>query len=180
MVRVDGQSVYVIASPGDGKTLVVRHVSVEPKEWRVSCQVQGSFPFRLPHASIEEERPITVRESKVSLPSPLWGTPALVGSHLVLPMANEKIARLPLPLPEVVNDVQTGFDWKSVRATPEERGHVLALGGDRFLTTDGLRQLRSWEWPAEGTFKPLPAARGGGPKLALADRVVVAPVMGHG
>jgi hypothetical protein len=148
----DGQSAYVIASPGDGKELVVRHVKV-----------------------VAGERKLEVSESKTTLPAPLAGTPAIVGGHLVLPLADENLARLPFPFPDGA-DSRSGPAWLAERAPPGARGHVLALGGDRFLTTDGLRQLRVWEWPAKGLWQPLPKGRDDRPTLELEDRIVTAPI----
>src|SRR5207237_8429973 len=49
----DGQSAYLIACPGDGKELVIRHVSAR-----------------------DEPRKLVVEQSKAPLPAPLLGTPA--------------------------------------------------------------------------------------------------------
>jgi hypothetical protein len=150
----DGQSAHVIACPGEGKELVIRHVKVVPGQ-----------------------RSLRVEDSQVPLPSPLAGTPAIVGSYLLLPLASDKLARVPLPLPARA-ELDIAFDWRSERATPDTRGHVLPLDGNRFLTTDGGRQVRVWEWAGkEGEeWKVFPPDRGDGPTLELPDRIVAAPV----
>jgi outer membrane protein assembly factor BamB len=149
----DGQSAYVIATPGEGKELVVRHVKV-----------------------VAGQRQLSVSQKRVPMPAPLGGTPAIVGKQLMLPLADETLAKLPLPVPQN-GAVTPGLTWRADRAPSEARGHVLGLGGDRFLTTDGLRQVRVWKWPAgEDEWQALPATRGEGPTLELPDRIVAAPI----
>ncbi len=139
----DGHSAYEIAAPGAGKALVIRQV-----EWTAG------------------ERGLRVQQREVSLVSAAGvasalpaGTPAVVGSYLVLPMADGSLARLPLPVPEEQARLESGPDWRSAQASAATPGHVLALGGDRFLITDGSRGLAVWEWPAGKVFQPLPEGR---------------------
>ena len=149
----DGKSVYVVACPGGGKNLVVRDVS-----------------------PVANKRRLRMKEYTVKLPATLGGTPALVGTRLVLPLANGVLAGLTLPLKAEV-DPESGSEWRAPRAVPESRGHVVALGGNRFLTTDGGSGLMCWEWPAPP--KPLarvPLPKGEEPTLALPGRIVSAPV----
>ncbi len=144
MVRsLDGHSAYEIAVPGDGKTMIVRQV-----EWAGA------------------ERSLRVMQREVSLvsaaggaPAVPAGTPAVVGSHLIVPMAEGYLARLPLPVPPEQARFESGPEWRSRQASPSAAGHVLALGGDRFLTTDGRRGLAVWEWPTEKVWQALPEGR---------------------
>ncbi len=150
----DGKGVYVLACPRGGEQLVVRHVGTA------------------------EGRKFEVNEATATLSSPLHGTPALVGGHLVLPLGNGVLARLAVPV-QARAAAQTGADWRAARAAPDSAGHVTALGGDRFLTTDGGRGLWCWQWPAGGTCNALHAegAEVDEPALQLKDRVVTAPLL---
>jgi hypothetical protein len=146
-----GQSAYEVACPGDGKRLVVRHVT--PREG---------------------ERRLKASERAAPLSAPLAGTPALVGSWLLLPLANGDFARLPLPLPEKAVP-ELGDNWRSRKAGPEARCYLVALGNDRFLSTDGGRGLTVWQWPANGLRSLPPDADR--PTLELPDRIVAAPLV---
>jgi hypothetical protein len=145
----DGHSAYAVACPGAGTELVVRHLRFAP----------GGGPQEI-------SKP---RERKARLRAPLGGTPAVVGDRLVLPLANGELARLPWPLPEEAAVAQSGRNWRARRADPGARGHVLALGDDRFLVTDGARGLTCWRWPAGAGFSKLH-------HLDLPDRIVTAPL----
>jgi hypothetical protein len=150
----DGKSVYVIACPRGGRDLVVRHVQ--------------------PAAN---GRSLEVSEGTMRLEAPLWGTPAVVGTHLVLPLGQDGVlTRLPLPLPKQPPIPETGPNWRSERARPTARGHVLAIGPDRFLTTDGARGLTCWEWPANKNVCEVLPKNGDVPTLELPRRIVSAPL----
>jgi outer membrane protein assembly factor BamB len=139
----NGHTAYEIAIPGRSKTMVVREI-----EW------------------VEGERVLHVRQREVGLvaaaggtSAALAGTAAVVGAHLVVPMADGYLARVPLPVPDDQTQFETGPDWRSTQASPLSFGHVLALGGDRFLTTDGRRGLAVWDWPKQKAYQPLPEGR---------------------
>jgi outer membrane protein assembly factor BamB len=150
----DGQSAYEIAAPGNGRQLVVRHV-----RWGAGRQLE-------------------MTERKVPLASPLAGTPAVVGTMLVLPLADGTLGRLKLPLPAVgAEGPEGGPDWRSRRAPSDARGAVVALGPDRFLTTDGALGVTVWQWRAgAGGWNSLPVGRDP-PTLELPQRVVGAPLV---
>jgi outer membrane protein assembly factor BamB len=149
----DGKSAYQIASPGTGTQLVVRHVH-----------------FGGP-------RQLRAEQESVKLPAPLGGPPAVVGTWLLLPLADGTLARLPLPLPAGLASVEVGPDWRDARADANARGYVLALGDERFLTTNGALGLIVWDWPARAmaTWEALPRDQDP-PTWKLADRVVAAPL----
>jgi hypothetical protein len=136
----DGHTAYEIAAPGNGSSLIVRQI-----DWT------------------EGERGLRVRQREVSLlvrggktPLRLAGTPAVVGSQLIVPMAEGYLARLLLPLEEGQTELdRSGPNWRFRLAAPNVPCHVQALGGDRFLTTDGSRGLRVWKWPRNGAWRPL-------------------------
>jgi outer membrane protein assembly factor BamB len=150
----DGKSAYEIAVPGNGRQLVVRHV-----EWGAAG------------------RQLEVTERKVALPAPLAGTPAVVGPMLLLPLADGTLGRLRLPLPANVDAPEAGPNWRARRAPPDARCAVVALGPDRFLTTDGALGLTVWQWrPGESSWQSLPADSEP-PTLGLGQRVVGTPLV---
>jgi outer membrane protein assembly factor BamB len=147
----DGKSAYQVACPGAGNRLVVRHI-------------RFAGPRRL-----------RVTEESAPLESPLHGTPAVVGPRLILPLADGSVGRVPLPLPAELDSLETASDWRDARADANARGYVVALAGDRFLTTNGALGLTVWEWGANAkTFRSLPD--GEEPTLTVKDRVVAAPL----
>jgi hypothetical protein len=158
----DGHGAYELACPGDGKNLLVRQIEWEPAGRRLK-----------------------VAERLVPIPSPLAGTPAVVGTSLVFPMAGGSFGRVLVPLARAVK-VDEGTDWRASLASRDLRGHVTALAGDMFVTTNGGRGLQCWEWPRDrgygqkgtglelddsivGAPVALPAAGGGLPRIAVAD-----------
>jgi hypothetical protein len=102
--------------------------------------------------------------------SPLAGLPGIVGTHLMLPLADGSLARLALPVRDEADPPESGPSWRADRAPPEARGQVVALGGDRFVVSDGARGLQTLEWPAGNpNWTTLPP--GEGPSLEMKGRV---------
>jgi hypothetical protein len=148
-----GQAVYALSFPPGGSELVIRQVGPAP-----------------------EGRRLRGVEHRVSLPFRPAGTPAVVGSQLILPLGDGTLVRIPLPIPAGEVSPESGPEWRANRAGPESRGHVVDLGGNRFLTTDGARGLACWSWPAEQRdWHPLPAGRDQ-LTLELKDYIVAPPV----
>jgi outer membrane protein assembly factor BamB len=149
----DGHVAYELACPGDGKNLLVRQVEWEPAGRRLK-----------------------VAERLVPVPSPLAGTPAVVGTSLVFPLAGGNLGRILLPLPRDVKVDEGGPDWRDYLASREIRGHVLALAGDLFVATNGGRGLNCFEWPRDAAWN---LKNPGGAKvgLELNDRIVGVPVI---
>ncbi len=150
----DGATAYEIACPGDGSQMLVRSIKVDPDARSVSVA-------DLPRAKLDA--------------APV-GLPALVGDHLVLNLANSTTVRMPL----AGGPLEQGPTWRSSAVGAEAPGYVTALGEDRFVTTDGARGLKVFEWPADAkggrTWSPLPKDR----KLltlALKDRITAAPLL---
>jgi outer membrane protein assembly factor BamB len=156
----DGQSAYEIAAPGQGKSLVVRHI-----EWAVGER-------RL----VFTQREITLMPPAGGGPMLPAGMPAVVGAQLIVPMGESYLVRVPLPIPEDKPRFESGPTWRARQAPPNAPGYVLALGGDRFLTTDGARGLAVWEWPMDKPQQPLPETRGD-LTLELDYRVVAPPLL---
>jgi hypothetical protein len=119
----DGQSAYQIACPGNGKTLLVRHVKLD-KDHQVQVLADSRLDLRT---------------------APLHGTPALVGNLLVLPLADGSLARLALPVTDKSLVVGDDYYWRSEQAPPDSRGHVLPLKPDRFLVTNGAHSFKVWQ-----------------------------------
>jgi outer membrane protein assembly factor BamB len=138
----DGQSAYEFAAPGEGKVLLVRHIDWAGRSLRVK----------------QHEVPLTAAAGGTMLVPA--GNLALVGSKLIMPLDEGNLARLPLPVPmeeEKARFQTNGPDWRDRQAPPAAPGYVLALGGDRFLVTDGAHGLAVWEWGEE--YRALPKGR---------------------
>lgn len=122
LVRLADDEAVQVAAPGDGRTLVLRRV-----KWDANKSAW------------------TVEPHEVALPAALAGTPAKVDDHLILPLADGNLHRLPL---DGKPTLQAGPAWRDRYLGPETVGHVTALGGDRFVTTDGHLGLTVWKWAA--------------------------------
>ncbi len=159
----DGHSAYAISAPGQGKDLVVRHVEWAAGDRRLTVT----------------ERPISLIPAAGGLPMLPAGTPAVVGSQLIVPMSEGYLMRVPLPIPAPANQphFESGPTWRDRQAPPNAPGYVLALGGDRFLTTDGGRGLAVWDWPMDKPQQPLPETRGNQPTLELERPVAMPPLL---
>jgi hypothetical protein len=153
-----GHSAYEIAAPGEGKLLIVRHI-----EW-----LDGDRGLHVQ----QREVPLTAAAGGTMLVPA--GTLAVVGSQLIMPLVEGNLARLPLPVPEDNPHFETsGPDWRDNKAPPAAPGHVLALGGDRFLVTDGSYGLAVFDWPAGKSYQALPEGRD---ELTLKlDSLIAAP-----
>jgi outer membrane protein assembly factor BamB len=143
----DGDSAFQIVCRADGKEVVIRQITVDAQ--------------RL--ARVERER-------RVQLVAPLEGTPAVAGPLLVLPLADGDLHHLrwKADTPEA----KLGPDWRVRRAAPDARGHVVALGGDRVLTTDGSRSLIVYQ-AGDKEWRQLPTPEAA---LELKDRIIAPPV----
>jgi hypothetical protein len=155
----DGRSAYEMAAPGDGKSLIVRHIE---------CSGNG--------------RELSISETKtVSLESPIdtgrlipAGPPAVTRSQLLIPMTDGKVHGLSLT--DKQTSPQRGPDWNQLRV-PVAAPSLLALGGDRFLSIIDGRVLAVYELlPGKGmSYQPLP--KDGDPIKPLEYLVVAPPVL---
>jgi outer membrane protein assembly factor BamB len=137
----DGHSAYEFAAPGAGKTLLVRHIEWAGRSLRVN----------------QREVPLTAAAGGTMLVPA--GDLAVVGSQLIMPLEEGNLARLQLPVAEDARFQTSGPDWRDSQAPPAALGHVLALGGDRFLVTDGAHGLAVWEWAPGKEYQALPEGR---------------------
>ncbi len=148
----DGRSAYELASPGDGKQLVVRRVE------RTAAGLEKT-------------------ERDIPLTSPLAGTPAVTDKMLVLPLAKGVLARVTLPLTETPT-LEEGPNWRSRRAPADAVGRVTALGDGTFVTWDGARGLTHWEWSKPKEWRAFPAGKDTrAPTLGLENSLTTDPVL---
>jgi hypothetical protein len=137
-----------VACPGPGKKLVVRQIELGP------------------------EGPPVVKEASGALEANLAGTPARVGDKLVLPLTSGFLVSVPLPWNG--KTWHAGPNWRT--PGPEARGHVTALGDERFVTTDGGRGLTTWEWPQPEAYRSLPEGNESD-TLEMPSRIIAAPLL---
>jgi outer membrane protein assembly factor BamB len=146
----DGKSVYEFASPESGNHLTVR----------------------VYHAGDRQ-----ASEHTLDLPSRLVGTPAVGETRLLLPLADgaTRQVRLPLGMNSVATD---GPPWRASRNNAAAGGHVVWLGGDDFLMSNGQRGLTRWSFGKDDLYFSVPDGRGAAkPTLELTESVAGAPVV---
>ncbi len=161
-----GKTVWQVGCPGtagsanEGQTLLIRKVNWRPGRRELEIE----------------------RESKVILKAAPAGPPVRQGDHVLLPLENAKLVRIPLNAASP--EATPGPDWRARRLGLETRGHVLALDQDRVLTYDGLGGLFCWNWilTAGDVYSKLPDrdtnTRGYlPPTLALKSRLTAAPLL---
>jgi tetratricopeptide (TPR) repeat protein len=150
----DGRSVYEITCPALGGKLTVR---------RFLAGGASGKP-ELTEASVEDAN---LR--------PLAGTPAIVGRSVLLPLTDGTIRRFPLPLTDAAL-AEGGPNWRGERVDEDARGHIVALGAEDFLTTDGSRGLTRWHWPQNESMNFQKVSINGYPFVELPARIVAAPL----
>ncbi len=146
----DGQSAYEVACPGNGRSLLVRHVQLGADR-QVKVLVDKRFD---------------------DLSAPLLGTPALAANLLVVPLADGSLARVALDKWTLTN----GDPWRAEQAAPDTRGHALALAPERFLVTNGARGFKVLQKNAKGNWATVPEETDGAGDV-LENRVTTAPVL---
>jgi hypothetical protein len=162
LMLAGGSSALQVAAPGDGTRLVVRRVSWDKGNWAVETH----------------ELDLTRR-------SPA-GSVALVADHLIVPLTDGVVYRLPVPLGEKPA-LQPGPNWRSRYLGPETPAFVVGLGAGVFATSDGAKVVEVFDWPAEkdrekslastalpqqpvGTPLVLPAVGDRKPRFLVADQ----------
>jgi outer membrane protein assembly factor BamB len=86
-----------------------------------------------------------VTEKRAAVPAAISGSPALTAQHVVVPLADGTLWRQPLDRDARGDD---GPSWRARDAGAAAQGHVLHLGGDDYLITDGRASLSRLSWPA--------------------------------
>lgn len=94
------------------------------------------------------------RTAAVPAPGAPAGPPAAFGDSLLLPTADGSVHRLVWAGLREGGRLVRGPRWSGDRLDPDGLCFVTALGGDRFLTTDGGRNLARWVWPQGGQPQP--------------------------
>lgn len=101
------------------------------------------------------------------------GTAAAGSNFVLVPLANGLVGRLPLD----GSSWSSGPDWRAPGADEAQPGHIVALGNDDFLITDGARGLSRVHWGETKLWKKTAAAalehRILGPPAFLGPDVVV-------
>ncbi|MFN4261195.1 MAG: PQQ-binding-like beta-propeller repeat protein [Gemmataceae bacterium] len=116
----------------------------------------------------------TPRRWEIPLPAPLAGQPALGEDCLILPLRNGVLYQWKLGAP---GPLQGGMDWRHPFADPNAPGHVLHLGEDDFLVTDGSTGLNQVYWPIGRVWKSKNVNEG---NVLDIQRIVAAPVLTPG
>jgi outer membrane protein assembly factor BamB len=98
----------------------------------------------------------------------LAGTPGIMSGSLLVPLDDGSLLRQPVD----GSGGKFGPGWKARHADVGARGHVVVLGAEDFLTTDGSHGLSRWHWPA-GAGEVYKEVR----RVDLPQRLVSAPLM---
>lgn len=106
-------------------------------------------------------------EMHYRLSAPPGGTPFLAGESLLLPLADGDLLRQPLREGAEPSKV---VHWRAPYADAGAQGHVVALGGDDLISTDGSTGLTHWHWPAGPVYQQMA-------KLLLPARITDAPAL---
>jgi outer membrane protein assembly factor BamB len=95
----------------------------------------------------------------------LAGTPAVGPDHLILPLSDGSLLWQGLDGKD-----RQGGKWLGSRVGQNAEGHVVYIGPDEFLTTDGNRGWTRWRWPDNEGTKEVKSGE-------LADRIVATPIL---
>jgi outer membrane protein assembly factor BamB len=90
--------------------------------------------------------------NEYTLPRPLAGTPCLGTDCLVVPLDNGVLLRVPLGGGPMVQ----GPTWRAAAAEEGAQGHVIVVGPNDLIYTDGNRSLGRWSDLADSKPKELP------------------------
>jgi outer membrane protein assembly factor BamB len=147
----DGQSVFQFTCPDDpGNRVIVR-------EFQAGRDKAAEYAI-------------------ADLPARLAGTPAVGPNRILLPLANGDTRVVHLGGAE--GKSADGPPWRATRGDVAARGHVVWLGGDDFLTTNGRRGLTRWRFREGDLFDSVPAEKDARkPTLELPEDIAGAPVV---
>jgi outer membrane protein assembly factor BamB len=114
-------------------------------------------------------------EYAISNVSPqLAGTPAVGANRILLPLADGNTRQVRLPLGDMSAAV-FGPNWRPLDRKYVVRAHIVWLGDDDFLVTNGQRGLTRYRFGQGTTYAQVP--EGKGPTLELAEDVAGVPVV---
>jgi outer membrane protein assembly factor BamB/tetratricopeptide (TPR) repeat protein len=103
--------------------------------------VHASWNPTTMHIRVVDDKRQT-RDMSFPLPAPPAGSPALGSAFVLVPLVNGVLVRLPLE----GGDTLTGPEWRGPGVDESQRCHIVALGNDEFVVTDGGRSLMRLHW----------------------------------
>ena len=107
-------------------------------------------------------------DAKVNTMAPLAGRPIEWNRELLLPLASGEICRLDVKNRRLV----PGPQWRDARSSADAACFLTAGPGDEFLSTDGHREIRRWQWPVESSeWKRV------GERILARESIAVAPLL---
>jgi outer membrane protein assembly factor BamB len=146
----DGKSVFQFNCPDPGTTVIVRE-------------------FRAGRGQASEA---TIG----NLPARLAGTPAVGTNRILLPLGNGDTRQVHLEGKEGTS--KEGPMWRATHGDTAARGHVVWLGGDDFLTTNGRRGLTRWRFRADDVYNAVPAdSDARKPTVQLPEEIAGSPLV---
>ena len=141
----DGKLAFTIAATGEGAIA----------KWVIRRATNGKFDHT----------------GSVTAPAALAGLPAIANGTLLLPAADGFIYRLVMGDGRGVEDkLVAGPKWLLSRAENPEC-FIVPLTSETFLTSDGAKLLKRWNWPAGGGFADDNAA------WSIRERIAIAPLV---
>jgi hypothetical protein len=126
-------------------------------------------------------------EGTVNSPGALVGPPVILGDSLLLPASDGFVHRHVAGTGRTNPDtLAAGPPWGADRRTGEPVCHITPVSDTSFLTGNGTKTLKRWDWPKNGRWTPaggtwelrerpagpgvaLPPAGAGPPRLLIAD-----------
>jgi hypothetical protein len=123
----------------------------------------GPAMLRIRHLPING--PSTTESRK--LPAAIAGTPALGDGFVLLPLADGVAVRLDLG---AAGTVTAGPNWRVPGVDEQSPGHIVAMGGEDFLLTDGGRGVARVSWPSAKVHERRA-------KAELSHRIVAPPAI---
>jgi hypothetical protein len=97
---------------------------------------------------------------------PLAGTPAATADCVYAPLGDGTLWRFPMD-----DKPARSTSWRGAWTSLNALGHVVHLGSDQLLTTDGGRGLTRWTWPLNADSPKREAT------VELPERIAGAPVL---
>jgi outer membrane protein assembly factor BamD (BamD/ComL family)/outer membrane protein assembly factor BamB len=156
LLAADGRSAYEVAAPGDGKSLIIRHI-----EWTGNGR---ELRFT--------EHDVSLLSAAGTVLTPA-GLPIVLGTKLLMALTDGTDG-IVMRMSMEKDEPQTGPTWRATGAPTTATCSLLALSADRFLATDGSRGLNVWEWPPDKEYQSLPKD---GQPLQLEHLVAAPPVL---